>query len=91
MCSLITLEELKQARSTEDGLTNLCKKNISNAFENVPFGNLKFGLLGSVPAETLHVSVTGLLKHMFGCLDNLIGGPNLKKKIRNDLMICTVV
>jgi hypothetical protein len=26
MCSLITSEELKQARLTEDGLTNLCKK-----------------------------------------------------------------
>ncbi len=91
MCSLITSEELKQARLTEDGLTNLCKKNISNAFENVPFGNLKYGLLGSIPAEMLHVSGTGLLKHMFGWLDYLIGGPNLKKKIRNHLMICTVV
>jgi hypothetical protein len=48
------------------------QKNISNAFENVPFGDLKYGLLGSVPAEILHVSGTGLLKHMFGCLDNLI-------------------
>jgi hypothetical protein len=27
----------------------------------------------------VHVSCTGLLKHMFGCLDNLIGGPNSKK------------
>ncbi len=41
---------------------------ISNAFENVPFGDLKYGLLGSVPAEMLHISDTGLLKHMFGCL-----------------------
>jgi hypothetical protein len=57
MCSLITSEELKQAHSTEDGLTNLCKKNISNTFENVPFGDLKYGLLGSVPAEMLHVSI----------------------------------
>jgi hypothetical protein len=46
------------------------QKNVSNAFENVPFGNLKYGLLGSVPEEMLHVSVTGLLKQMFGCLDN---------------------
>ncbi len=66
-------------------------KNISNAFENVPFGDLKYESLESVPAELLHVSGTGLLKHMFGCIDNLIGGPNLKKKIRNHLMICTVV
>ncbi len=55
------------------------QKNISNAFENVPFGDLKYRLLGPVHAEILHVSGTGLLKHMFGCLDNLIGGPNLKK------------
>ncbi len=55
MCSLITSEELKQAGLTEDDLTNLCKKHISNAFENVPFDDLKYGLLGSVPAEMLHV------------------------------------
>ncbi len=67
------------------------QKNISNAFENVPLGDLKYGLLGSVSAEMLYVSVTSLLKHMFGCLDNLIGGPNLKKKLRNHLMIYTVV
>jgi hypothetical protein len=78
MCSLVTSEELKQARLTEDGLTNLCKKSISNAFDNVPFYDLKYGFLGSVPAEIIHVSGTGLLKHMFGCLDNLIGGPNSK-------------
>ncbi len=67
------------------------QKNISNAFENVPFGDLKYGLLGSIPAEILHVSGTGLLKNMFGCLDNLIGGPSSKKKIRNHFMIYTVV
>jgi hypothetical protein len=80
MCSLVTSEELKQAHLTEGGLTNLCKKNISNAFENVPFGDLKYGLLGLVTAEMLHVSGTGLLQHMHGCHGNLIGGPNLKKK-----------
>jgi hypothetical protein len=67
------------------------QNNISNAFENVPFGDLKYGLLVSVPAEMLHVSGTGLLKHMFCGLDNLIGGSNSKKKIRNHLMIYTIV
>jgi hypothetical protein len=76
---------------TEDGLTNLCKKLISHTFEKVPFGNLKYGLLGSAPAEMLHVSGTGLLKHMFDCIDSLIGGLNSKKKIRNHLMIYTIV
>ncbi len=61
MCSLITSEEFKQARLTEDCLTNICKNNISNAFANVPFGDLKYGLLGYVPAEMLNVSGTGLL------------------------------
>ncbi len=87
---VLSSEELKQAHLTENGLTNLCKKNIFKAFDNVPFGDLN-GLLGSVPAEMLHVSGTGLLKHMFGCLDNLIGGPNSKKKIQNHLMIYTIV
>jgi hypothetical protein len=67
------------------------QKNISNTFENVPFGDLKYGLLESVPAELLHISGSGLLKHMFGCLDNLIGGQNLKKKSRNHLLMCTIV
>jgi hypothetical protein len=69
------------------------KKNISNAFENAPVGDLKYGLLGSVPTEMLHVSGTGLLKHMFGYLDNLIGGPNLKKQDKesfDDLHHCLV-
>jgi hypothetical protein len=89
-CSLITTEELNQVHLTVGGLTNLCKKYISNAFENVPFADEVYGLLGSVPAKMLHVSGTGLLKHMFGCLDSLIGGTKLKKKIRNHLMIYTV-
>jgi hypothetical protein len=41
----------------------------------------------------LHVSSTGLLKHMFGCLDNLIGGPNSKKNDKesfDDLHRCLV-
>jgi hypothetical protein len=67
------------------------QKNISNAFENVPLGDLKYGLHGFVPAEMLHVSGTGLLKHMFGCLDNFDWRPHFKKKIRNHLMIYTVV
>jgi hypothetical protein len=79
-CHLITSKEIKQARLSNNGSTNFCKKNISNAFENVPFADQVFGLLGSVPAEMLYVSGTGLLKHMFGCLDDLIGGTKSKKR-----------
>ena len=56
------------------------------------FGDLKYGLLGSVPAEMLHVSGTGLLKHMFGCLDNLMEAPTQKKDKESfdDLHHCLV-
>ncbi len=81
-CHLITSEEIKEARLTDNGLTNLCKKYISTAFENVPFADQVYGLLGSVPAEKLHVSGMGLLKHMFGCIDGLIGGAKSKKRQR---------
>jgi hypothetical protein len=68
----------------------MCKKK-SNAFENVPFGDEIYGFLGSVPVKMLHVSGTGLLKHMLGCLDKLIGGINSKKKIRKHFMTYTIV
>jgi hypothetical protein len=93
-CHLITSEEIKQARLTNNGLTNLCKKNISNAFENVPFADQVFEQLGSVPAEMLYVSGTGLLKHMFSCLDGLIGGTKSKKRDKeyfDDLHRCLVI
>ena len=61
-----------------------------NTFEEPAGGMVGYSKLGSVPEEMLLVIGTGLLKHMFGCLDNLIGGPNLKK-IRNHLMIYTIV
>ncbi len=54
------------------------QEKLSNAFENVPFADQVYGLLRSVPAEMLHVSGMGLLKHMFGCLDGLIGGAKSK-------------
>jgi hypothetical protein len=61
-------------------LNKFAQKDISNAFETVPFGDEMYGILGSVPAKMLHVSGTGLLKYMFGCLDKLIGGTNSKKR-----------
>jgi hypothetical protein len=64
-CSLITLDELQQARLTEDALKNLCKKNFISAFDNVPLSDNVYGLLGCTPSEILHVSGTGLLKYMF--------------------------
>jgi hypothetical protein len=52
-------------------------KFVQNFFQ---FGDEVYGLLGSHPAKMLHVSGTGLLKHMFGSLDRLNGGTKLKKR-----------
>jgi hypothetical protein len=41
-----------------------------------------YGFLGCVPAEMLHVSGTGLLKYMFGCLEGLISLTRSRKKDR---------
>ena len=78
-CELITIKEMENARSTVDGLDDLCKKDIDNAFKNVPLSDLIHGLLGCVPAEMLHVSGVGLLKYMFKSLDILIGVVKKKK------------
>jgi hypothetical protein len=93
LCPLISLEEMQQAHMTQDGLTNLFKKNVTNAFENVPLSDNVYGLLGCVPAEMLHVSGTGLLKYMFGCLEGLISLTRSRKKDResfDDLHRCTI-
>jgi len=73
------LDEIKNATNTRNGLTALSKKDIKNAFDYVPFGNLTYGLLGSVPAEMLHVGGTGILKYIFKYLDNLIAGDKDKE------------
>ncbi len=88
-CSLITSEELKQACLTEDGLTNLCKKTISNAFENVPLDDPKYGYLF---LQKCYMSVA--LAYSNTCLVVMIiwsEAPIWNKKIRNHLMIYTVV
>ena len=79
-CQLITLKDQEEARQSFDGLKSICKKDIKNAFDNVPLADDVYGLLGCVPPEMLHVSGTGLLKHLFACLPTLIGGPQTKKK-----------
>ncbi len=62
----------------------IVKNAIKNAFDNVPFGDLTSGLLGSVPAEILHVGGTGILKYIFKFLDNLIAR-DIDKETFDDL------
>jgi hypothetical protein len=92
-CSQITLDELQQARLTEDGLKNLCKNNFISAFDNVPLSDNVHGLLGCTLSEMLHVSGTGLLKYMFECLVALISLTRSSKRDRetfDDLHRCMV-
>ena len=55
-------------------------------FDNVPFGDLTYGLLGSVPAEMVHIGGTRILKYIFEYLDNLIAGDiDMDKESFDDL------
>ncbi len=75
-------------------LTNLCKKNIRNAFDNVPLGDDVYGLLGITPGEMLHISGVGLLKYMFASLECLISLTRSKKQdqeLFDDLHRCIVI
>lgn len=90
-CQLISIADIAQARLTDDGLTLISKKNIRNAFDNVPLSDVVHGIFGVVPAEMLHVSGTGLLKYIFKCLCNLIGTEKKTSTIRRHSMIYTDV
>jgi hypothetical protein len=89
----VTLADLAHAQLTDGDLKNLCKKNIVNAFDDVPLSNVEHGLMGCVPAEMLHVSGTGLLEYILVCLCDLIGSEKNKIKEReqfDDLHQCLV-
>jgi len=88
-CKLVTLEEIRDARKKPNGVASLLMQAIKNAFDNVWFGNLKYGIKGSVPAEMLHVSSTGKLKYIFEVLDSLIEGTKDKESF-HDLHRCLV-
>ncbi len=81
--------KIRDASKTSKALASLSKEAIKNAFYNVPFGDLIYGLLVSVPAEMLHVGGTGILNYIFEYLDNLIAGEKDKGTF-NDLHRCLV-
>jgi hypothetical protein len=88
-CKLVTLDEIRGTTNTPKGLALLSKKAIKNAFDNVWFWDQTYGLLGSVPAEVLHVNGTGILKYIFEYLENLIAG-DIDKETFDDLHRCLV-
>ncbi len=89
----MTLADLAHTQLTDDDLKKLCKKNIVNAFDDVPLSNVEHGLMGCIRAEMLHVSGTSLLKYIFVSLCDLIGSEKNKKNEReqfDDLHQCLV-
>ena len=90
-CKLVTIDDIMHASQTPDGLANLSKTKIQNAFEGVPLSDNVHGLLGIVPAEMLHISGTGLLKYLFKSLCELIGTENSNKTRKKISTICIVV
>jgi hypothetical protein len=86
----VTLADLAHAQLNDDDLKNLCKKNIVNAFDDVPLSNVEHGLMGCVPAEMLHVSGIGVLKYIFVSLCDLIGSEKTKRMKGSSLMICII-
>lgn len=93
-CRFITMTDMNNARLTNYGLADLCKKDIQNAFDGAPLSDQVHGLLGCVPSEMLHVSGTGILKYIFECLINIIGSPQRTKRDQesfDELHRCMVV
>ena len=78
------MDEIRSATNTPTGLASLSKKAIKNAFNYVWFGDQTYGLLGSVPAEKLHVRGTGILKYIFEYFKNLIAR-DIDKETFDDL------
>ena len=64
-CKFVTFVKIRDASKTSNALASLSKEAIQNAFDNVPFGDLIYGLLVSVPAVELHVGGTGILNYIF--------------------------
>lgn len=54
--------------------------DIDNAFDRVPFGNVRHGIFGSVPAEMLHVSGNGIMQYQLDVIHEIISSGQHKRK-----------
>ena len=77
-CSLITLAEYASHKQ-QDTLHMLSLHSINNRFIELPFGDLKHGIFGCVPAEMLHVSGNGIMQYMLESVNQIIGSGTDKK------------
>ena len=57
--------------------------DIDSAFANVLISDIIRGIFGIVPAETLHVLGTGIIKYMLKAIVQLVGPNESKKQEKN--------
>ena len=88
-CTMITLEDVSNAKDTPGGLEKLSVHDIKNAFSGVPISDTKRGIFGICPAETLHVLGNGVIKYQFACNVNLIGPGESRKKQKMSTTVCS--
>lgn len=85
-CHLITVNEYNVAKKNGD-LAGLGLHDIDNAFDRVPFGNVRHGIFGSVPAEMLHVSGNGIMQYQLDVIHEIISSGQHKRKTLHSLDI----
>ena len=79
-CTLVTTQDIDEARLTSHGIKAISKLNIINAFDNCPMSDSIHGIMGIVPSEMLHVSGTGILMYMLAAVDQLLGKKKSNKQ-----------
>jgi len=85
-CKLITVCDYAAAK-TQKELHNFSMHDIDNAFESIPFGDLRHGLFGSVPAEMLHVSGNGIMQYQLDVVNDIISSGTHKRNTLHRLDI----
>jgi len=83
-CTLTKMDDYLKAKQN-NCLNQFSIHDIDNAFIGLPFGDLKHGLFGSLPAEMLHVSGNGIMKYQLKIIQKIIGSGNNKQQTLNSL------
>ena len=79
ICKLRTVKDVDDHKAAGT-LKSLSMHPIDNAFDGVPLGGDKYGIMGRVPSEMLHVSGNGIIKYELRALNQLIGRGDSKQK-----------
>jgi hypothetical protein len=85
-CRLITLSDFNEAKQGNK-LADFSLHDIDNAFEHIPFGDLKHGIFGCVPAKLLHVSGNSIMQYQLDVVNEIISSGKNKRRTLNSLDI----